>query len=171
VQKEVIVWVMTEDPLIPHPVETMRYVVDVLNELWMDAHLKVVEPNAYFGEIYAWPPPDRPSDPHVYLSGWGTDYLRASDFIESNFRCGAGANASGLCDDHLDSRIEEAKLLQLTDPAAANAAWIEIEHGLVEDALWAPLTNLIVIDTFSARVGNIQVHPQWGALLSRLWVR
>jgi ABC-type transport system substrate-binding protein/class 3 adenylate cyclase/sugar lactone lactonase YvrE len=171
VGKEVIVWVMTTDPLILHPVGTMRYIVRVLNELGLHAHLKVKEPLPYFVEIYEWPPPNRPGDPHVYLSGWGTDYLRASDFIESNFRCGAGANASGLCDERLDARIEEAKQLQLTDPAAANAAWIEIEHGLVDDAVWAPLTNAVATDAFSARVGNIQFHPQWGVLLSRLWVR
>ena len=171
VGEEVIVWVMPEDPLLPHPVETMQYVVKVLNKLGMEAHLRVVELGAYVGEIYAWPPPDRPGDPHVYLSGWGTDYLRASDFIESQFRCGANANASGLCDERLDARIEEAKQLQLTDPAAANAAWIEIEHGLVEDAVWASLTNPVATDAFSARVGNIQYHLQWGVLLSRLWVQ
>ena len=171
VGKEIIVWVMSEDPLISHPIETMEYIVDVLNELGMDAHLKVVEREPYFRDVYAWPPPNRPSDPHVFLSGWGTDYLRASDFIESNFRCGAGANASGLCDKRLDARIEEAKQLQLTDPAAANAEWIEIEHGLVEDAVWAPITNPVATNAFSDRVGNVQYHLQWTVLLSRLWVR
>ena len=171
VGKEVIVWVVPEDKMLTRPIETMRYIVEVLDELDLDAHLKIVPPGKYFGDIYAWPPRDRPSDPHVYLSAWGTDYLRAADFIESQFRCGANANASGLCDERLDARIEEAKQLQLTDPAAANAAWIEIEHGLVEDAVWAPLTNPVATNVFSARVGNIQYHPQWGVLLSRLWVR
>ena len=171
VGKEVIVWVLPEDPMLVHPVETMQYIVEVLNKLGMNAQLKVVGRKEYFGEIYQWPPPNRPSDPHVYLSAWGTDYLRASDFIESQFRCGANANASGLCDESLDARIEEAKQLQLTDPAAANAAWIEIEHGLVDDAVWAPLTNPVATNAFSARVGNIQYHLQWGVLLSRLWVR
>jgi ABC-type transport system substrate-binding protein/class 3 adenylate cyclase/DNA-binding beta-propeller fold protein YncE len=171
VGKEVIVWVMTEDPLIPDPAGTMQYVVEVLDEVGLRAHLRIVEPEEYFGVIYAWPPPDRPGDPHVYLSGWGTDYLRAGDFIESGFRCGANGNASGLCNQRLDARIDEAKLLQLTDPAGANAAWSEIEHRLVEDAVWAPISNPVAANAFSARVGNIQVHLQWGVLLSRLWVK
>jgi ABC-type transport system substrate-binding protein len=146
----------------------MRYVVDVLHELGLRADLKIVEVEKYFDTIFA---SGSPSDPHVYLSGWATDYLAAGDFIDTNFRCGANGNASGLCDDQLDARIAKAKQLQLTDPAAANAAWIEIEHQLVEDAVWAPLTNPVLANTFSARVENVQVHPQWGILLSRLWVR
>ncbi len=170
VGEEVIVWV-TRDPLLPNPIETMRYVVDVLHDLGLRPRLEVVDPQTFFDVVYAMPPLDGPGDPHVYLTGWITDYLGAGDFIESQFRCGASLNASALCSDRLDARIEEAKQLQSTDPAAANAAWIEIEHGLVRDALWASLTNPVATNTFSARVGNIQVHPQWGVLLSRLWVR
>jgi ABC-type transport system substrate-binding protein len=76
-----------------------------------------------------------------------------------------------LCSDTLDAQIEQAQRLQATDPTASNSAWIEIEHQLVEDAAWAPLTNLVSAYAFSARTENIQVHPQWGILLSRLWVK
>jgi peptide/nickel transport system substrate-binding protein len=170
VGEETIVWVMSEDPFLSDPPKTMRYVTDVLNDIGLRAELKIVQPDPYFGEIYA-PPSDSPRDPHVYLSGWATDYLRAGDFIDTQFRCGANGNASGLCNDRLDARIEEAKQLQETDPAAANRAWIEIEHQLVRDAVWAPLTNPLTAYAFSDRVGNVQVHPQWGLLLSRVWVR
>lgn len=84
---------------------------------------------------------------------------------------GAGSNASGLCDERLDAAIDEAQRLQATDPAAANSAWIEIEHQLVEDAVWAPVANLVSTYALSARTENIQDHPQWGILLSRLWVQ
>ena len=78
---------------------------------------------------------------------------------------------SGLCIPSLDAQIEEAQRLQATDPAAANSAWTEIEHQLVDDAVWAPMTNPVAAYAFSARVENIQVHSQWGVLLSRLWVQ
>jgi ABC-type transport system substrate-binding protein len=71
----------------------------------------------------------------------------------------------------LASRIDEAQRLQATDPAAANSARIEIEHQLVEDAIWVPLTNPVSTYAFSPRTENIQVNPQWGILLSRLWVQ
>jgi peptide/nickel transport system substrate-binding protein len=166
--KEVAVWVMREDPFLGGPPPTMRYVTDVLNDIGLRAELTIKEIDPYFGVIYG-QPHDNP--PHIYLSGWATDYLGAANFIETQFRCGAGANASGYCSDRLDARIGEAKQLQVTDPAAANAAWIEIEHQLVREAVWAPLTNPLTPYAFSSRVGNVQVHPQWGLLLSRVWVK
>ena len=67
--------------------------------------------------------------------------------------------------------MAEAERLQETDPAAANAAWIAIEHTLVKEAIWAPLINPVRAYAFSARTENVEVNPQWGILLSRLWVR
>ncbi len=148
-------------------------VVKVLNKLGLRADLKIVhDADEYFDAIY--PPTGSrgsPDHPQVYLSGWGSDYLRAATFIADQFRCGALANSSGLCSDSLDAAIEEAQRLQATDPTASNSAWTDIEHQLVEDAVWAPLTNLVSAYAFSARTKNIQVHPQWGVLLSRLWVQ
>ncbi len=168
VGEEVNVWVMREDPFLGKTPPVMRYVTDVLNDIGLRAELTIKEIDPYFGVIYG--APSR-HPPHVYLSGWATDYLGAANFIETQFRCGASANASGYCSDRLDARIREAKQLQQTDPAAANAAWIEIEHQLVREAVWAPLTNPLTPYAFSDRVGNVQVHPQWGLLLSRVWVR
>ena len=168
VGEEINVWVMREDPFLGGPPPTMRYVTEVLNDIGLRAELTIMEIEAYFGVIYGQPHDD---PPHVYLSGWATDYLGAANFIEPHFRCGAGSNVSGYCSDRLDARIGEAKQLQVTDPAAANAAWIEIEHQLVREAVWAPLTNPLTPYVFSSRVGNVQVHPQWGLLLSRVWVK
>jgi len=169
VEEEALVWVMSEDPFLGDTPPTMRYVTDVLNDIGLRAEMKVLETDHYFGVIYGGQP--SPRTPNIYLSGWATDYLRAANFIETQFRCGAGANVSGYCSDRLDARIDEAKQLQETDPAAANTAWIEIEHQLVREAIWAPLTNPLTPYAFSARVGNVQVHPQWGLLLSRVWVQ
>jgi ABC-type transport system substrate-binding protein len=112
-------------------------------------------------------------EPQAFLFGWGSDFPRASDFIISQFSCGAigTTNAPGLCDENLDAAIEDAQRLQATDPAAANAAWIEIEHKLIKDAIWAPFLNPVSASAFSARTENIEVNPEWGILLSRLWVQ
>jgi peptide/nickel transport system substrate-binding protein len=105
------------------------------------------------------------------LFGWGADYPRAVNFLDTQFRCGSPYNASGFCDKSLDAAIDEAQRLQATDPGASNRAWIEIEHQLVEDAVWAPTMNPLSAYAFSARTENVQFHPQWGILLSRLWVQ
>ena len=167
VGEKVAVWV-TDAPgyLPPGAVETMRYVVVVLNDLGLRADLKIVrDGDKYFGAIYD------EGKPQTYMSGWISDYPRAANFIDAQFRCEAGGNASRLCSESLDAQIEEAQRLQATDLAASNSAWIEIEHQLVEDSIWAPLTNPVSANAFSARTGNVQVHPQWGILLSRLWVQ
>ena len=107
----------------------------------------------------------------AYIFGWAPDYPRASNFIEPQFRCAAFGNASGLCSESLDARIDDAEQLQASDPAAANRAWTAIEHRLVEDAVWVPLINTVSAYVFSARTENVKVHPQWGVLLSRIWVQ
>jgi YVTN family beta-propeller protein len=166
--ERVTVWA-TDDPQVtdfpPERVEVARYIAEVLNDLGLRANLKIVHHvEEYAGGIYA-------GERQAYLFGWAPDYPRASNFIEPQFRCAAFGNASGLCSESLDARIDDAEQLQASDPAAANRAWTAIEHRLVEDAVWAPLVNPISAYAFSARTENVQVHPQWGILLSRLWVQ
>jgi peptide/nickel transport system substrate-binding protein len=114
-----------------------------------------------------------PRHPDLYMSGWQSDYPGAANFIEPQFACGAAGfgNPSGWCSKTLDAEIDRALALSTTDPGAANRAWTEIEHQLVEDAAQAPITNPVTTQAVSARVGNVQVNPQWGILLSRLWVK
>jgi peptide/nickel transport system substrate-binding protein len=142
-----------------------------LNGLGLRAHLKVVELNGYFDAVYQTTSREgAPGHPQVYLSGWIQDYPGASNFLQQ-FQCGSFANPSGYCNPSLDARMDEALQLQATDPGAANRMWIDIEHQLVEEAAMAPLTNPVFTRAVSARVENVQVHPQWGLLLSRLWVQ
>jgi len=167
--EKVTVWVSDDPEVGPIPpggrVEIARYVVEVLNEFGLPANLKILHHiGEYAGAIYA-------GKPQAYLFGWGADYPRASDFLEPQFRCGADANASGLCSESIDAAIDEAQRIQATDPGASNRAWNAIEHQLVLDAVWAPTMNPLSAYAFSARTENFQVHPVWGILLSRLWVQ
>jgi ABC-type transport system substrate-binding protein len=107
------------------------------------------------------------------MSGWISDYPGAGNFIDPQFACGERGfgNPSGWCSQALDARMDEARLLYTTDSGAANRAWADIEHQLVAAAVLAPLTNPLTIHAVSARVENVQVHPQWGILPSRIWVQ
>jgi len=161
--EKVTVWASDQD--VSGNVRTMRYVVEVLRDIGLRAKLTIVHDlDEYAGAVFT-------GEAQAYLFGWLADYPSPTNFIELLFACGEPLNASGLCSESLDARIEEAKRLQATDPAASNRVWIEIEHQLVADAVWAPLTNPIFVYAFSARTENIQVNPQWGVLLSRLWVQ
>jgi peptide/nickel transport system substrate-binding protein len=146
-------------------VDVMEYVVEVMNDLGLRAKLEVIhEVEEYAGGIFA-------GERHAYLFGWAPDYPRASNFIELLFRCGSPVNVSKLCSDRIDAQIDEALRLEAIDPGAANRAWAAIDRTLVEDAVWIPLLNPVVAYAFSERAENVQTHPQWGVLLSRIWVQ
>jgi peptide/nickel transport system substrate-binding protein len=150
----------------------MGHVVDVLNELGLRADLKIVQRDKYFDAVsQTTASAGSPGHPQLYLSGWIQDYPGASNFIDTQFGCGSFGNPSGYCSRSLDARMDEALRLQATDPGAANRAWTQIEHQLVKEAAQAPLTNPFFTSAVSARIGDVQVHPQWGILLSRLWVQ
>jgi YVTN family beta-propeller protein len=170
VGEKVTVWVAD---LFPGSVETIRHVTEVLNEIGLQANLKIIhDVEVYFDAIDPRTvSAGSPGHPQAYLNGWIQDYPGASNFIQPLFSCGGFFNTSGLCSKSLDARIDEALRLYATDPGASTRAWTDIEHQLVDDAVMAPLTNPVSTNVVSARTENVQVHPQWGILLSRLWVR
>ncbi len=155
-------------------IQTMQYVVEVLDGLGLDAKLEVEhDGQAYFDAIYPPTPAGEPGHPNVYLSGWTSDYPGAGNWIAPQFSCdpmGIG-NSSGWCSKTLDAQIDAALRLGQSDPGAASRAWTEIEHKLVDGAAQATLTNPVITRAVSARTENVQLHPQWGMLLSRLWVQ
>ncbi len=157
-------------PQVPGTDGVMRYVADLLNELGFRATVKTVGPEQYFPSVYD-APPGSAGHPHVFFNGWVSEYPLASDFIEPQFGCRGGSNIAGYCDRAIDRMIAGAKALEATDPGEANRAWTAIEHRLVDEAVQVPLANPVVTLPVSARTGNVQVHPQWGVLLSRLWVQ
>jgi peptide/nickel transport system substrate-binding protein len=168
--QDVTVWV-TDDSLPPGARETMKYVTEVMNDIGLSADLKVVPGDEYFGTVFG-APAGSPEHPQAFLSGWIQDYPAASNFLEPQFACPprGSANNSGWCDARIDRQMDEAQRLYRTDPGASSRAWTEIEHQLIEEAVVAPLTNPVARYAVSARAGNVQINPQWGILLSRIWV-
>jgi YVTN family beta-propeller protein len=161
----VTVWA-TPDQYIGFPVPMGRYFRHLLKELGYRATLKIVGNERYFSAIYD------PSE-HVQMAflGWFTDYPAESGFIVPTLTCDSPSNDSHFCDPGLDRRMEEAARLQITDPAAARDLWSSIEHKLVDRAPWVPLANRYWVNLVSQRLGNFQVHLEWGPLVDQMWVR
>ena len=61
--------------------------------------------------------------------------------------------------------------LEQTDRAGANRLWAKLDREITDKALVVPLINGTGADLVSKRVGNYQYNPQYGPLLSQLWVR
>jgi peptide/nickel transport system substrate-binding protein len=114
------------------------------------------------------------------VQAYGSDFPAPWRFVEQ-FTCrsfvpaATGAafngNLSQFCDPKLDRMAEHALELQVTDPPAANALWASIDRAIVDTAPVVPLFIPKNFDLVSKRVGNYQFSPQYGVLLSQLWVR
>ncbi|MGA9161447.1 MAG: ABC transporter substrate-binding protein, partial [Actinomycetota bacterium] len=164
---EKVTVLMTEDP---REAAIMRYIVEVLNELGLRANPKIV--STFDQKLVS----INTGEAQAYLGGWISNYPTASDFIKPKHLCSPAIHDgwgpySGFCSESLNAKFEDALRLQETDPAAANSAWAELDHQIVEEAIVAPVDNPVSTFAVSARVGNIQVHPQWGILPTRLWVQ
>jgi hypothetical protein len=63
-----------------------------------------------------------------------------------------------------------ALALQASDPAAANAAWADVDRMITDRSPELAYANLQDVYFVSERVGNVQINPQWKLLLDQLWV-
>jgi ABC-type transport system substrate-binding protein/class 3 adenylate cyclase len=169
IDEPVTVWATTDAT--PGTVELMRYVTKVLDDLGLDAKLDVLDdPDAYFKEVYSPADAGTPEHPNVFWSGWIADYPGAADFLGNQFGCGSGGNPMGFCDQDIERRFRQAQALQVKDVGAANRAWADLDHDLVDTAAQVPISNAVGTYVLSERVRNAQINPQWGLLFSRMWV-
>ena len=84
---------------------------------------------------------------------------------------GESLNLAGFCDPSIDAEMARATALQAQDPPAATLLWQQIERELLAQAPLLPTTNPRHLDFVAKRVGNYQYNPQFGVLLSQLWVK
>jgi peptide/nickel transport system substrate-binding protein len=167
----VMVWV-------PAPLSGQgRFMVSVLNALGYRAHLKAIRPvpdiGAYFNRIL-----DSRTRAQVGYNGWVADFPSVSGFLVPQFTCKAfsrdprkNADPSEFCDPAVDRMLLEAAAVQAQNPPAATSSWQKAELAILAQAPIVPTYNRQNVDFASKRVGNHQVHPQWGVLLAQLWVK
>jgi peptide/nickel transport system substrate-binding protein len=101
---------------------------------------------------------------------WGLDFPVPQDAFFPLIACD-GLNRARHCDPRLDAAFATASDLMVREPAAAPAAWAQIDRDVAERGLHVPLVNGTSVDFISDRVGNFQQHPVWGPLYSQMWVR
>jgi len=155
-----------------------RYVASVLELLDFRADVRTVplDPRAgvtpYFDKVS-----DSRNGVQIGYGGWIGDYPSAANFIPPILSCEAFIPASPLnfnlaqfCDPAIDAKMTRATALQAQDPPAATLLWQEVERDLLSQAPLLPADIRISINFLSERVGNYQYNPQWGPLLSQLWV-
>jgi peptide/nickel transport system substrate-binding protein len=166
---KVTVWTTTEFPGLDAVARTF---VGLLDSLKYRANLHVVTHGDYFGQV-------QDSGTRIQLGGfgWFADYPAPSNFIQL-VSCKAfvpnstgNINAAEFCDPAIQSLIDRALALQVTDPPAADELWATVDRKVTLAAPWVPVLNPAGIDFVSARVGNYEHNPQWGLLIDQLWVK
>ena len=155
--------------------ELGQYVVSLLDSLGYRARLQVVrEGGEYFARVS-----DARTRTQVGFSGWFLDFPSAGGFLRPLLSCGAydpdspetTSNFSGFCDRSIDVQMARAGAAQVTDPAAGLQLWQRVEEAILAQAPVVPAFNFNYVSLVSARVGSYQYNPQWGILLSQLWVK
>ena len=153
-----------------------RYFVKLLDKLGYHARLRTVGDNsqAGFNQFYGHLADSRNKAQigTYYTVGFpspaeATSVLRCEAFVSNS---GNNGNISEFCSQELEGRIEHALSLQATDPAKAGSAWAAVDRQIADQA---PVIGLLVpqgVDLVSKRVGNYQLNPVWGIILSQLWV-
>jgi ABC-type transport system substrate-binding protein/class 3 adenylate cyclase len=111
------------------------------------------------------------TDAQVGYGAWVTDYPAESGFMRPVFACDASFNIGHFCDPEIDARMRKAARLATTDPPRSHELWSQIEHDLVDRAVWVPLINVRFVTLASQRLGNFQFSSALGPLIDQMWVR
>jgi peptide/nickel transport system substrate-binding protein len=163
--------------IVPTEIHAFDQIADTLSFLNYDvtvirAPISARGPDGYFSRLIS-------SVHHVEagFEGWGSDYPAASNFLQTQLACSnrdvadTGANYGQFCDPVLDTMMQRAARIQLTDPAAAAAQWTAIEHRAVNEAGLIGLVTPADIDILGTHIGHAERHPLLGAMLDQAWVQ
>lgn len=165
------VTVIVEDNSIPRNIGV--YLQSVLNELGYKASMKAISPNIHFTYIQ-----NTNNNVQISVSQWYQDYPAASNFLHVLFGCDSfhpgtdsSVNIAGFCDKAVDAKMKEALKLAVTDQAAADKLWSEIDREVVDLAPAVPLFTPKHVDFVSKRVGNFMFNAQFYWVISQSWVQ
>lgn len=163
----VTVWTMSAESA------GLAQVVAVLNQLGFHARLSVVDPDKdYFGFVS-----DTRNKVQASFDGYIANDASPASSLES-FGCAAflpknpnNANAAGFCDPSIDRLMSQARSVERSSPATANALWAQVDRRLVDAAPWIPLVTPSWIDALSTRAHNYKRSLVLGVLFDQMWLR
>ena len=114
----------------------------------------------------------------VSFSDWYQDYPAASDFLNVLLGCGnihpgsdASPNIAEFCNKNIQTQMDKAESLAVTNPTAANGIWQQVDHEVTNQAPWVDMFNPQQIDLLAKRVHGYQWNPQWYLLIDQLWLK
>jgi peptide/nickel transport system substrate-binding protein len=149
------------------------YLQSLLTKLGYQASVKALSQNIQFTYIQ-----NTKNKTQISVTQWYQDYPAASDFLNVLFGCDSfhpesdnSVNIAGFCDKAIDAKMKHALATGVTDPAAANKEWAEIDRNVTDAAAAAILFTPKHIDFVSKRVGNFQFNAQYYWVVTQSWVQ
>jgi peptide/nickel transport system substrate-binding protein len=163
--------IITEDKAVSKSIGV--YLQSVLTELGYDTEVKPISANIQFTYIQ-----NTNNKVQMSVTQWYQDYPAASDFLNILFGCSSftegsdsSVNIAGFCDKEIDAKMQEALALGVTDPAAANKMWAEIDKAVTDQAPAAALFTPKHLDFVSKRLGNFKFNSQYYFMVTQAWVQ
>jgi peptide/nickel transport system substrate-binding protein len=149
------------------------YMQSLLKSLGYVADVKVMSSNIQFTYIQ-----NTKNKVQMSLTEWYQDYPAASDFLNVLFGCDSfhpesdsSVNIAGFCDKAIDAKMKDASATGITDDAAANKKWAQIDKDVTDAAAAAVLFTPKHVDFISKRVGNFQFNGQYYWVITQSWVQ
>jgi len=150
-----------------------EYIQSVLTEIGYKATLKPISGNIQFTYIQ-----NTNNKVQISLSQWYQDYPAASDFLYILLSCASfspgsdsSINMAGYCNKAFDAKMQKAMELGLTDPAAANKMWGDLDKEVMADAPVAVAFTPKQVDFISKSTKNYHFSKQFKMFVSQLQVK
>ena len=150
-----------------------EYIQSVLTEIGYKATLKPISGNIQFTYIQ-----NTNNKVQISLSQWYQDYPAASDFLYILLSCASftpgsdsSINMSGYCNKAFDAKMQKAMELGLTDPAAANKLWGDLDKEVMAEAPVAVAFTPKQVDFVSKGTKNYHFSKQYKMFVSQLQVK
>jgi len=150
-----------------------EYIQSVLTEIGYKATLKPISGNIQFTYIQ-----NTNNKVQISLSQWYQDYPAASDFLYILLSCASftpgsdsSINMSGYCNKAFDAKMQKAMELGLTDPAAANKMWGDLDKEVMAQAPVAVAFTPKQVDFVSKGTKNYHFSKQYKMFVSQLQVK
>ena len=140
------------------------YLQSVLNDLGYKASVKAISSNIQFTYIQ-----NTNNKVQISVTQWYQDYPAASDFLNILFGCELVPSEARIprstspasATRRSTAKMQAALELGVTDPAAADKLWAEIDKAVMAKAPAVPLFTPKHVDFVSKRVGNFQFNSQY----------
>jgi peptide/nickel transport system substrate-binding protein len=149
------------------------YFVGLLNSLGYKASLQALSPDIQYP--YA---QNSKNNPQFAFSSWYQDYPAASDFLNILLGCGSfhpnsnsSPNIAEFCNKGIQAKMDQAAQTGITDQAAGNKIWTQVDKEVTDQAPWVSMFNPKYIDVLASRVKGYLFSPQWYFLLAQASVK